>query len=212
MTFRVELLLPGALFHPRTGAPPCIAHSLLDAVLLFGAPGAGCAGAGWACAGAAMHLRKPLMHVIAAKAVCFKEALLPEFKEYQQNIVKNAKVLAQGLVENGLRLVSGGTDNHLILVDVRPKGLTGKDAEAILESINITVNKNGIPFDPEKPTITSGIRIGTPALTSRGFKAEDMQQVAKAIAIAMDNPHDESKLNEARAIVKGLCDKYPLYA
>jgi glycine hydroxymethyltransferase len=152
------------------------------------------------------------MHVIAAKAVCFKEALLPEFKEYQQNIVKNAKVLAQGLVENGLRLVSGGTDNHLILVDVRPKGLTGKDAEAILESINITVNKNGIPFDPEKPTITSGIRIGTPALTSRGFKAEDMQQVAKAIAIAMDNPHDESKLNEARAIVKGLCDKYPLYA
>ncbi|MEN6460200.1 MAG: serine hydroxymethyltransferase [Syntrophomonas sp.] len=154
----------------------------------------------------------PLMHVIAAKAVCFKEALLPEFKDYQQNIVNNAQVLAQGLVENGLRLVSGGTDNHLILVDVRPKGLTGKDAEAILEAINITVNKNGIPFDPEKPTVTSGIRIGTPALTSRGFKAEDMQQVAKAISLALSDPDDEGKLNEARSIVKALCDKYPLYA
>lgn len=153
----------------------------------------------------------PLMHVIAAKAVCFKEALSPEFKEYQQNIVNNAKVLAKGLAEAGLRLVSGGTDNHLILVDVRPKGLTGKDAEAVLESINITVNKNGIPFDTEKPTITSGIRIGTPALTSRGFKADDMQQVARAIAMAMDNPHDEAKLDEARSIVKNLCDKYPLY-
>jgi glycine hydroxymethyltransferase len=153
----------------------------------------------------------PLMHVIAAKAVCFKEALLPEFKEYQRNIIKNAQVLAQGLVDNGLRLVSGGTDNHLMLVDVRPKGLTGKDAEAILESINITVNKNGIPFDPEKPTVTSGIRIGTPALTSRGFRSEDMQQVARAIALALDNPHNEEKLNQARGIVKDLCDKYPLY-
>jgi glycine hydroxymethyltransferase len=97
-------------------------------------------------------------------------------------------------------------------VDVRPKGLTGKDAEAILEAINITVNKNGIPFDPEKPTVTSGIRIGTPALTSRGFKAEDMQQVAKAISMALSDPHDEGKLNEARSLVKALCDKYPLYA
>lgn len=153
----------------------------------------------------------PLMHVIAAKAVCFKEALLPEFKDYQQNIVKNAGILAESLVANGLRLVSGGTDNHLMLVDVRPKNLTGKDAEAVLESVNITVNKNGIPFDPEKPTITSGIRIGTPALTSRGFNGEDMRQVAKAIALALDNPHVEEKLEEARKIVQTLCDKYPLY-
>lgn len=153
----------------------------------------------------------PLMHVIAAKAVCFKEALLPEFKEYQQNIVENASVLAQNLIKNGLRLVSGGTDNHLMLVDVRPKNLTGKDAEAVLESINITVNKNGIPFDPEKPTITSGIRIGTPALTSRGFNGEDMQQVARSIALALGNPNDEEKLEEARKIVQILCDKYPLY-
>lgn len=154
----------------------------------------------------------PLMHVIAAKAVCFKEALLPEFKQYQQNIITNAQVLAQNLIENGLRLVSGGTDNHLILADVRPKGLTGKEAEAILESVNITVNKNGIPFDTEKPTITSGIRIGTPALTSRGFQAEDMKQVAAAITISLDNPANEDKLNEARDMVKKLCDKYPLYS
>ncbi len=153
----------------------------------------------------------PLMHVIAAKAVCFKEALTPEFKEYQQNIVKNAGILAQNLIQNGLRLVSGGTDNHLMLVDVRPKNLTGKDAEAVLESINITVNKNGIPFDPEKPTVTSGIRIGTPALTSRGMQGEDMQQVARAIALALDHPNVEEKLEEARNIVQVLCDKYPLY-
>lgn len=153
----------------------------------------------------------PLMHVIAAKAVCFQEALLPEFKEYQQNIVNNANVLAQKLIENGLRLVSGGTDNHLILVDVRTKNLTGKAAEAILETINITVNKNGIPFDPEKPTVTSGIRIGTPALTSRGMQGEDMEQVAKAIALALSNPGAEDKLEEARKIVQILCDKYPLY-
>lgn len=153
----------------------------------------------------------PLMHVIAAKAVCFKEALLPEFKNYQQSIVDNAGRLAQKLVEYGLRLVSGGTDNHLMLVDVRPKNLTGKEAEAILESINITVNKNGIPFDPEKPTITSGIRIGTPALTSRGMNTEDMEQVARAIAIALDNPGVADKQEEARQIVALLCDKYPLY-
>jgi len=153
----------------------------------------------------------PLMHVIAAKAVCFKEALLPEFKTYQKHIIENASTLAQKLVEYGLRLVSGGTDNHLMLVDVRPKNLTGKDAEAILESINITVNKNGIPFDPEKPTITSGIRVGTPALTSRGMQANDMEQVARAIALALDNPGAEDKLEEARQIVALLCDKYPLY-
>ncbi|HPT68828.1 MAG TPA: serine hydroxymethyltransferase [Syntrophomonas sp.] len=153
----------------------------------------------------------PLMHVIAAKAVCFKEALQPEFKQYQQQIVDNASVLAQELVEQGLRLVSGGTDNHLMLVDVRPKKLTGKEAESILESINITVNKNGIPFDPEKPTITSGIRIGTPALTSRGFKTDDMKAVAQAISLALGNPDKEEKLNQAREIVRVLCDKYPLY-
>lgn len=153
----------------------------------------------------------PLMHVIAAKAVCFKEALQPEFKQYQQQIVDNANVLAKELVEQGLRLVSGGTDNHLMLVDVRPKKLTGKEAESILESINITVNKNGIPFDPEKPTITSGIRIGTPALTSRGFKTDDMKAVAQAISLALSNPDNVAILDQAREIVRALCDKYPLY-
>lgn len=128
----------------------------------------------------------PLMHVIAAKAVCFKEALSEEFKQYQENIVQNAQALAQSLVENGLRLVSGGTDNHLMLVDVRPKSLNGKEAEAILESVNITVNKNTIPFDPETPFITSGIRLGTPALTSRGFTPDDMKQVGLAIAQALN--------------------------
>jgi len=153
----------------------------------------------------------PLMHVIAAKAVCFHEASQPEFKLYQQQIVENARVLAAGLVQNGLRLVSGGTDNHLMLVDVRPKGLTGKDAEAILESINITVNKNGIPFDPEKPTVTSGIRIGTPAVTTRGLRSKDMVEIAQAIALAMDNPQSEEQQAQARAIVDRLCEKYPLY-
>ncbi|HZK86620.1 MAG TPA: serine hydroxymethyltransferase [Syntrophomonas sp.] len=153
----------------------------------------------------------PLMHVIAAKAVCFKEALQPEFKEYQQQIVDNASALAQELVQQGLRLVSGGTDNHLMLVDVRPKQLTGKEAENILESINITVNKNAIPFDPEKPTVTSGIRIGTPAITSRGMKAQDMHAVAQAITLALNNPKNEAKLDEARKIVQLLCDKYPIY-
>jgi glycine hydroxymethyltransferase len=130
----------------------------------------------------------PLMHVIAAKAVCLKEALTPEFKTYQQQIVKNASTLASELVAHGLRLVSGGTDNHLMLVDVRPKGLTGKAAESILEEVNITTNKNAIPFDPEKPTITSGIRLGTPALTSRGFKEDDMIEVAQAIAMRLAAP------------------------
>lgn len=153
----------------------------------------------------------PLMHVIAAKAVCFKEALSEEFNAYQQNIVNNAAILAKGLVENGLRLVSGGTDNHLMLVDVRPKNLTGKNAEAILESVNITVNKNAIPFDPEKPTVTSGIRVGTPAVTSRGLKGDDMKAMAQAIAIALSNPDSPDKLAEARAIVGQLCAKYPLY-
>lgn len=153
----------------------------------------------------------PLMHVIAAKAVCFKEALTEEFKQYQQGIVENAAALADALVQNGLRLVSGGTDNHLMLVDVRPKGLTGKEAEEVLEKVNITVNKNAIPFDPQKPTITSGVRMGTPALTSRGFNKDDMLEVAQAITIALDHPQEEDYLQEARQIVKKLCDKYPLY-
>jgi len=152
----------------------------------------------------------PLMHVIAAKAVCFKEALNTDFVDYQRGIVENAQALASSLVENGLRLVSGGTDNHLMLVDVRPKKLNGSEAEAILESINITVNKNGIPFDPEKPTITSGIRIGTPALTSRGMKPEDMQEIGNIIAMALNDPSEEG-LAEARNRVAKLCDKYPLY-
>jgi glycine hydroxymethyltransferase len=153
----------------------------------------------------------PLMHVIAAKAVCFKEALSDDFKQYQEQIVQNAAVLAAALSAQGLRLVSGGTDNHLMLVDVRPKGLTGKQAQNILETVNITVNKNTIPFDPEKPMVTSGIRIGTPAVTSRGMKQEDMKLIARAIALALDNPEQENRLDEAREIVAGLCDKYPLY-
>jgi len=152
----------------------------------------------------------PLMHVIAAKAVCFKEALNSDFVNYQRGIVDNAQALASSLVENGLRLVSGGTDNHLMLVDVRQKNLNGSEAEAILESINITVNKNGIPFDPEKPTVTSGIRIGTPALTSRGMKREDMQEIGDIIAMALNDPA-EDVLAEARGRVAKLCDKYPLY-
>lgn len=154
----------------------------------------------------------PLMHVIAAKAVCFKEALSEEFRQYQQNIIDNAAALAEGLVSNGLRLVSGGTDNHLMLVDVRPKKLTGQQAEHILESVNITVNKNAIPFDPEKPTVTSGVRMGSPALTSRGFNADDMKEVARAIATALEHPGSEEHLDQARIIVAQLCDKYPLYS
>ena len=153
----------------------------------------------------------PLMHVIAAKAVCLKEALTDEFNKYQQDIVSNASTLASSLLEHGLRLVSGGTDNHLMLVDVRPKGLTGQAAEEVLEKVNITVNKNAIPFDPEKPTVTSGIRVGTPALTTRGFQNNDMMEVARAIAIALEHPQEDKFLQEARQIVKGLCDKYPIY-
>ena len=119
--------------------------------------------------------------------------------------------MAAALIEQGLRLVSGGTDNHLMLVDVRPKGLTGSDAEAILESINITVNKNTIPFDPEKPMVTSGIRLGTPAVTSRGLKADDMKELARAITLVLDQPADEKVKEEAKGIVKALCEKYPLY-
>ncbi|MBE7014674.1 MAG: serine hydroxymethyltransferase [Ruminococcaceae bacterium] len=152
----------------------------------------------------------PLMHVIAGKAVCFKEALSDEFKEYQTQVVKNAKALAEGLVAEGFDLVSGGTDNHLMLVDLRNFKITGKEAEKRLDEVNITVNKNAIPNDPESPFVTSGIRIGTPASTSRGFKEEDMKVVAKLIALTLGENFEEKK-EEIRAEVKKLTDKHPLY-
>lgn len=150
----------------------------------------------------------PLMHVIAAKAVCFQEALQPEFKEYQGQIVRNAQALCKGLQNRGIRIVSGGTDNHLMLVDLTPNKLTGKVVEKLLDSANITANKNTIPNDPQTPFVTSGIRLGTPAATSRGLKEEDFDQVAEAIAILIKN--GESSVDEAKAIVKSLTDKYPL--
>ena len=152
----------------------------------------------------------PLMHVIAGKAVCFKEALSDEFKEYQTQAVKNAKALAEGLVAEGFDLVSGGTDNHLMLVDLRNFKITGKEAEKRLDEVNITVNKNAIPNDPESPFVTSGIRIGTPASTSRGFKEEDMKIIAKLIALTLGENFEEKK-EEIRAEVKKLTDKHPLY-
>jgi len=152
----------------------------------------------------------PLMHVIAAKAVCFKEALSDEFKVYQTQVVKNAKALAEGLVAEGFDLVSGGTDNHLMLVDLRKFSITGKEAEKRLDEVNITVNKNAIPNDPESPFVTSGIRIGTPATTSRGFKEEDMKVIAKLIATTLGADF-EAKKEEIKAEVKKLTDKYPLY-
>ena len=154
----------------------------------------------------------PLMHVIASKAVCFKEAMSEEFKVYQEQIVKNARTLADTLKEEGARLVSGGTDNHLMLVDLRPFKITGKKAEKLLGNVNITVNKNTIPFDPEKPFVASGIRLGTPALTTRGMKEEEMRVVGKLIARVLKNPEDESILNEVRKEVLSLCERFPLYA
>lgn len=151
----------------------------------------------------------PLMHVIAAKAVCFKEALDPSFKEYGKNIVDNAQALSKGLMNRGIDIVSGGTDNHLMLVDLVKKGLTGKQVEAWLDEANITANKNTIPNDPQKPFVTSGIRLGTPAVTSRGMKTEDMERIAEAITLIIDG--GEEKVPEARAIVKDLTDKYPLH-
>lgn len=150
----------------------------------------------------------PLMHVIAAKAVCFGEALTDEFKSYQKQIVNNAKVLADCLKERGFRLVSDGTDNHLILIDVRPKGLTGKEAEALLGDVNITTNKNTIPNDPEKPTVTSGIRIGTPAVTTRGMKEEEMKRIAELIDMALDKNNDREMVKQK---VIELCNEFPLY-
>ena len=151
----------------------------------------------------------PLMHVIAAKAVCFKEALQPEFKVYAQNIVDNAKALADGLVKRGFNLVSGGTDNHLMLVDLQSMGVTGKVTEKLLDSVNITCNKNSIPNDPASPFVTSGIRLGTAAVSTRGFKTEDMDVVAEAIYLAVSKK--DAAAQEVKAMVKGLTDKYPLY-
>lgn len=151
----------------------------------------------------------PLMHVIAAKAVCFREALQPEFKEYAQQVVKNAQALAEGLLSHGINLVSGGTDNHLMLVDLRGKGITGKELEKRLDEVNITANKNAIPFDPEKPFVTSGVRLGTPAATSRGMKEEDMKEIADVIALVIDD--FEGNREEAKQRVAKLVAKYPLY-
>lgn len=151
----------------------------------------------------------PLMHVIAAKAVCFKEALQPEYKEYQQGIVKNAKALCEGLLKRGIQIVSGKTENHLMLVDLRGTGVTGKEMEHLLDEANITCNKNAIPNDPESPFVTSGVRLGTAAVTSRGMNEEDMDKIAEAIAIMVK---DRSRKEEAKKIVKELTDKYPLNA
>ena len=153
----------------------------------------------------------PLMHIIAAKAVAFKEALSPEFKEYQKQVVKNAKAMADALVKGGLRIVSGGTDNHLMLVDLRPKGVTGKLAEESLEKAGITCNKNAIPNDPEKPFVTSGVRLGTPAITARGMKEDEAVKVAEMIIKVLENVNDDQKIAEVKNEVLRLTEKFPLY-
>ncbi|WP_405759963.1 serine hydroxymethyltransferase [Anaerovibrio slackiae] len=153
----------------------------------------------------------PLMHVIAGKAVALKEALSPEFKEYAAQIIKNAKALADTLAADGFRIVSGGTDNHLMLVDLTSKNITGKVAQNLLDEVGITANKNTIPFEKLSPFVTSGIRLGSPALTTRGFKEDDMVEVANIIALVLDNPEDESAREQARQRVAALCAKYPLY-
>ena len=153
----------------------------------------------------------PLMHVIAAKAVAFGEALKPEFKEYAQQVVTNAKVLAAALQKEGFKIVSDGTDTHVMLVDVRSCGLTGKVAEFLLDEVGITCNKNTIPFDPESPFVTSGIRLGIPALTTRGLKEADMEEIASIIALVLKNSEDKAKHEEAAKRVAALCEKYPMY-
>lgn len=154
----------------------------------------------------------PLMHVIAAKAVAFGEALQPEFKEYAKQVIVNAQTLAEALQQEGFTIVSGGTDTHVLLVDLRTVGLTGKVAEHVLDEVGITCNKNTIPFDPESPFITSGIRLGTPALTTRGLHAEDMKEIASIISLVLKQPEDTAVLAEAKQRVAALCEKYPMYA
>ena len=152
------------------------------------------------------------MHVIAGKAVAFKEALSPEFKAYQEQVVKNAKVLADTLIKRGLRIVSGRTESHVMLVDLRSKNLTGKEAERILGEAHMTCNKNAIPNDPQTPFVTSGIRVGTPALTTRGFKEKETEQIANLIADVLDNPTDATVIERVKADVKTLTDAFPVYA
>lgn len=154
----------------------------------------------------------PLMHVIAAKAVAFKEALSQEFRNYQGQIIKNAQAMAERLKQKGFILVSGGTDNHLLLVDLRAQNLTGKQAEHLLDEVGVTVNKNAIPNDPASPLVTSGVRIGVPAVTSRGMVEADMVEIADIIALALSNPEDSAVQDKARSMVSELCQKYPLYA
>ena len=151
------------------------------------------------------------MHVIAAKAVAFKEALAPEFKLYQQQVLVNARVVAQTLTERGLRIVSGGTESHVMLVDLRSKGITGKEAEAVLGAAHMTINKNAIPNNPEKPMVTSGVRIGTPAMTTRGFRDEEARQTAHLIADVLDNPRDTANIESIRARVNALTARFPVY-
>lgn len=148
------------------------------------------------------------MHVIAAKAVCFKEVLSDEFQEYGKNVVENAKALCDGLVKRGIKIVSGGTDNHLMLVDLASIGKTGKEVEKLLDSVNITANKNTIPNDPQSPFVTSGVRLGSPAVTARGMKVEDMDVIAEAVSIMLNE--GEAGQEKAKALVKSLTDKYPL--
>ena len=153
----------------------------------------------------------PLMHVIAAKAVAFKEALAPEFKAYQQQVLINARIVAETLTARGLRIVSGGTESHVMLVDLRAKGITGKEAEAVLGAAHMTINKNAIPNDPEKPMVTSGVRIGTPAMTTRGFKDEEARMTANLIADVLDNPRDAANIEAVRAKVNALTARFPVY-
>jgi glycine hydroxymethyltransferase len=153
----------------------------------------------------------PLMHIIAAKAIAFKEALAPEFKQYAAQVKKNAAVVAETLTQRGLRIVSGGTQSHVMLVDLRAKGITGKEAEAVLGSAHMTINKNAIPNDPEKPMVTSGVRIGTPAMTTRGFKEAEARATANLVADVLDNPRDEANLTAVRAKVAELTKQFPVY-
>lgn len=153
----------------------------------------------------------PLMHVIAAKAVCFEEAMMPEFSNYQEQVVSNAKSLAESLKQKGFNLISNGTDNHLILIDLRNKGLTGKEAESILDKVGITVNKNTIPYDPETPLVTSGIRVGTPAVTSRGMKEQEMEEIAELINQALEKREDKISVELIKKKIKALCEEFPLY-
>ena len=153
----------------------------------------------------------PLMHVIAAKAIAFKEALEPSFKNYQAQILKNAVVMAETLVQRGLRIVSGRTESHLMLVDLRSKNITGKEAEAVLGSAHMTINKNAIPNDPEKPMVTSGVRVGTPAMTTRGFKEEEARMTAHLLADVLDNPRDSANIEAVRAKVHALTSRFPVY-